>query len=114
MAALTATTPTRAGTVSAGAAVAASDTISAAQLGVLGALLEIINGNASPDSVTITDPGATPAGSTLSGGTYAATVTNATAKIFYVSPKQVDTVTGLVTITHSVTSTVTYKLYPLG
>jgi len=114
MAALTATTPTRAGTVSAGAAVAASDTISAAQLGVLGALLEIINGNASPDNVTITDPGATPAGSTLSGGTYAATVTNATAKIFYVSPKQVDTVTGLVTITHSVTSTVTYKLYPLG
>lgn len=112
MAALTATTPTRAGTVVAGAAVAASDTIAAAQLGALGALLEILNGNASPDNMTITDAGATPAGT--APGTYAATVTNATNKVFYISPKQVDPVSGLVTITHSVTATVTYKLYPLG
>jgi hypothetical protein len=41
-------------------------------------------------------------------------VTNATSKIFFIHPQQADPSTGLVTITHSVTSTVTYKLYPLG
>lgn len=112
MAALTATTPTRVGTVTAGAAVAASDTISTAQLGGRGALLEIINGNASPDAMTISDSGATPAGT--APGTYAATVTNGTSKIFLIVPAQADPNTGLVTVTHSVTPTVTYKLYPLG
>ena len=112
MSALVATVPTRAGATSAGAAVAASDTITAAQLGAKGALLEIINGNASPNSVTISDSGSTPAG--YSPGSYAATVTNATAKVFKIDPRQVDPATGLVTVTNSVTATVTYKLYPLG
>jgi L-ascorbate metabolism protein UlaG (beta-lactamase superfamily) len=113
VAALSALTPTRTGTASAGAAVAASDTVSVNQLGVNGAWLEIINGNASTDNMTITDAGSTPAGNALSGGTYPVSVTNATSKIFYLSPKQADPVNGI-TITHSVTSTVTYKLYPLG
>jgi hypothetical protein len=106
MAALTATTPTRAGTATAGSAVAASDTISAAQLGR--------NGDAAVDNVTISDSGSTPSGTPLAGGSYAATVTNGTSKIFKLTRQQVDPVTGLVTITHSVTATVTYKLYPLG
>lgn len=114
MAALAAITPTNTGAVSAGAAVAASDTIDAGLLGSRGALLEIINGNASSDSVTISDAGATPAGNALSGGTIAATVTNATARVFRIRPEQVNPTTGLVTITHSVTATVTYKLYPLS
>lgn len=113
MAALTATIPTNAGTVSAGAAVASSDTIAAALLGKHGALLEIINGNASPDAVTISDAGATPAGNALSGGTIAASVTNATAKVFYIRREQVNPATQVVTVTHSVTPTVTYKLYPV-
>jgi hypothetical protein len=96
-----------------GAAVAASDTISQTQLGALGCWLEILNGNAGVDNMTISDAGSTPGGHALSGGTYAVSVTNATNKIFYISPKQVDS-SGLVTITHSVTATVTYKLYPLG
>lgn len=112
MGALAATTPTRAGTVSAGAAVAASDTIAASIVGSKGCLLEIINGNASPDSMTISDAGSSPAGTPVTS--YAASVTNATAKVFFISPKQVDLSTGVVTVTHSVTSTVTYKLYPLG
>lgn len=112
MAALAATTPTRAGTVSAGAAVAASDTIAASIVGSKGCLLEIINGNASPDSMTISDAGSSPAGTPVTS--YAASVTNATAKVFFISPKQVDSSAQTVTITHSVTSTVTYKLYPLG
>ncbi len=114
MAALTATTPARTGTATPGAAVAASDTISAAVLGSRGAFLEILNGNAATDNMTISDAGSTPAGSPLSGGTYAVSVTNGTNKVFFISPKQLDPSSGVVTITHSVTPTVTYKLYPLG
>lgn len=113
MAALTAITPTNAGAVSAGAAVAASDTVSTAVMGKRGAYLEIINGNASPDNVTISDSGATPSGNVLTGGTYAATVTNATSKIFRLRPEQANPSTGLITVTHSVTATVTYKLFPV-
>ena len=112
MAALTAITPTRAGALSAGAAVAASDTISAAQLGAKGALLEILNGNASPDTMSISDASATPTGATAAAN--APSVTNATNKVFYIHPSAADPTTGLVTVTHSVTATVTYKLYPLG
>lgn len=114
MAALTATTPTRAGATTSGAAVAASDTISATVLGINGAHLEIINANASDDTMTISDAGTTPAGSSLSGGSYSATVTAGTSKIFFISPKQLDTSTAVVTVTHTVTASVTYKLYPLG
>jgi hypothetical protein len=112
MAALTATTPTRAGVVTSGSAVAASDTISAAVLGARGALLEVINGNASPDSMTISD--ATTTSSGAAAAALAPSVTNATSKVFKVTPDMADPTTGLVTVTHSVTTTVTYKLYPLG
>jgi hypothetical protein len=112
MGALTATIPTRAGAVTAGAAVAASDTIAQAVLGPYGALLEIINGNASPDAMTISDASTTPTGA--AAAPLAPTVTNATSKIFKIVPTQVDPTTLQVTVTHSVTATVTYKLYPLG
>lgn len=111
MAALSATTPARTGTASAGAAVAATDTISNAIIGVYGCFLEIINGNGSSDSMTISDAGSTPAGTPATS--YAVSVTNGTNKIFYISPKQADPSTG-VTVTHSVTTTVTYKLYPIS
>jgi hypothetical protein len=112
MAALSATTPARTGTATSGAAVAASDTIAVSVMGPYGCLLEIINGNASTDSMTISDSGVTPAGT--SPGTYAGSVTNATSKIFLIRPSQADTATGNVTVTHSVTSSVTYKLYPIS
>lgn len=112
MAALTATTPARTGTAVTGAAVAASDTIAQSVLGVNGCYLEILNGNAATDNMTISDDGQTPAGT--SPGTYAVSVTNATNKVFFISPKQVNPATQVVTITHSVTSTVTYKLYPIA
>lgn len=114
MGALAATVPTRTGTASPGAAVAASDTIHASLLGTLGVHLEILNGGGSTDNVTISDAGATPAGTPLSGGTYPGSVANGTNKTFYISPKQADPATQLVTITHSFTTSVTYKLYPLG
>lgn len=114
MAALTATTPALAGTVIAGAAVAATDTIARSVMGPKGVYLEVINGGGSPDTVTITDPGTTPAGNALSGGTISASVTNATNKIFWIKPEQASLSTGLVTVTHSFTTSVTYKLYPVG
>jgi hypothetical protein len=111
MATLAATVPTRVGALTPGAAVAASDVVPAAALGVNGALLEILNGNASPDAMTISDSGSSAAGTPVTN--YAATVTNGTNKVFKLSPKQADA-NGNITITHSVITTVTYKLYPLG
>lgn len=113
MAALTAITPVVAGVASAGAAVAASDTVAQSILGQRGAYLEIINGNASSDTVTIKDFGATPAGNSLTSNQYTVSVTNGTSKVIWLKPSMVDPSTGLITITHSVTATVTYKLYPV-
>ena len=110
MAALTPIQPTRAGVATPGSAVAASDTISLTAMGPRGAYLEILNGNAATDNMTISDASTTP--------TEAAAVANApslvtaTNKVFAIHPRMADPVTGLVTVTHSVTTTVTYKLFP--
>ena len=112
MAALTSTTPTAAGATWTAAAVAASDTITANQLGNNGVWLYINNGGGSPDNITVSDGGFSPAGG---GGTALAnTVTNGTAEIMYISPKTVNLATGLTTITHSFITSVTYVLLPLG
>lgn len=113
MTALTAITPTNGGVLSTGVAVAASDTIDRSQLGPRGAYLEIINAGGSPDNMTISDAGLTPAGNGLSGGTIANTVTNGTSEVMFIRQEQVNPTTNLVTITHSFITTVTYKLYPV-
>lgn len=113
MAALTATTPTRTGVASPGAAVAASDTIPLSAMGQRGAYLEILNGNVGADSMTVSDAGLTPAGSPLSGGNFAVSVPAGANRVLLVKPEQADPATGNVTVTHSVTATVTYKLYPI-
>ena len=109
MAALTLTVPTKAGIAWSPAAVAASDTITAAQLGAGGCYLVVINGGGSPDTVGYTDPGTTPAGGTPAAFTNS--VTNATTEVMYLSPKLVDS-SGILTITHSFTTSVTYVLLP--
>jgi hypothetical protein len=115
MGTLAATQPARAGTASPGAAVASSDVIPAALLGQNGCLLEILNGNASTDNMTISDFGTTQSGSPLPSNNFSVSVTNGTNKIFKILPAQGDPANNMqVTVTHSVTSTVTYKLYPLG
>lgn len=114
MAALTATTPTNSGTVTAGAAVSSSDTIAQSVLGSRGAYLRINNGNASSDTVTISDSGSTGAGNPLATGSISDSITNGTAQIYYIRPEQVNPTTGLITVTHSVTPTVTYELWPVG
>lgn len=113
MAALTAITPVVAGVASTGAAVAASDTIAQSVLGQRGAYLEIINGGGSSDTVTIKDYGTTAAGNSLTSNEYTVTVANGASKVIWVKPSQVDPSTGLVTVAHSFTTSVTYKLYPV-
>lgn len=110
MGALALTIPSRAGTLSTGLAVAASDTISRDKLGNSGVLLEIINGNAGADAMTISDASVTP--STAAAAALAPSVAAGASKVFKIVPAMLDTA-GLVTITHGVTATVTYKMYPL-
>lgn len=112
MALLTATRPTAAGVAWSPAAVSASDTISASDLGSLGAYLVIINGGASPDNVTVSDSGLTAAGNAAT--TTANAVANGTTEVMYISPRAVNLSTGVVTVTHSFTTTVTCVLLPLG
>lgn len=113
MAAMTSTIPTAAGVLTtAGTAVSASDTVTQTQLGSRGCFLEVLNGGASPDTVTITDSGFTPAGN--AAAVYTVAVTNATNKIIYLDPSLANVTTGLLTIAHSFITSVTYKLYPLG
>jgi hypothetical protein len=111
MGALAATTPSRAGVVTAGAAVAATDTVSKTVLGARGAFLQIINGNAASNVMTISDATETPTGAAAAA--LAPTVTNGTTKTFFLHPRMADATTGLITITNSVTATVTYILFPL-
>lgn len=114
MAALTAITPVVTGVASTGAAVAASDTIDQSILGGRGAFLEIINAGGSSDTVTIKDFSDTSAGNSLTSDQYTVSVANGTSKIIHIKPQQVDPSTGLVTVAHSFTTSVTYKLYSLA
>ena len=114
MAALTAITPVNSGVASTGAAVSASDTIDQSILGGRGAYLEIINGGGSSDTITISDHGTTGAGNSLASNALTGlSVANGTSKVFFIKPQQVNPSTGLVTVTHSFTTSVTYKLYPV-
>lgn len=112
MAALASVVPTKVGVAYVPAAVAASDTISRSQLGTLGAHLLVLNGGGSPDVVAISDSGLTPAGQ--AGASTGGSVTNGTNEAFYISPKQVDPVSGNVTVTHSFLTSVTCVLIPIG
>lgn len=112
MGALTTTQPTAAGVAYVPNAVSASDTISAAQLGQRGAYLVVINGGGSSDTVTVVDAGSTPAGNAASNLTNA--VANGTSEVMFIPPQTVNPSTGVTTITHSFTTSVTYVLLPIG
>lgn len=114
MAALVAITPTNTGTLSAGAAVSASDTVAQSVMGPRGATLEIINASASTDNITISDNGLTPAGNALTSNQITASVAAGASKVFDLSQEQLNPATQLITITHSQVPTVTYKLYPVA
>jgi len=112
MGALAATTPTRAGVAYVPPAVSASDTVARALLGSAGAYLLIRNGGGSSDSMTISDASGTVTGAAAAAN--APSVANGTNKAFKLTPDMCDGVTGLITITHSFITSVTYELYPIG
>lgn len=110
MAALTCKYPTQ-GTVTTPVAVSSSDTISGNDINA-GAILTVICGS-TPDDVTISDPGHTPAGNT---GTQAAqTVSANTARSWGpgVLKNFIDS-NNLVTVNHSATTNVTCLLVADG
>lgn len=109
MAALTSITPTNTGAVSAGTAVAASDTIALSQMGPRGCYLEITNGSGGDDNITISDAGQSPAGNAV--GTIADTIATGTSQIYRIHRSQANTSTGNVTVTHSATTSVTCKVF---
>lgn len=108
MAAITPSTVTTAGLLAAPAAVSSSDTISGDLVPVGGLLYRVINGNASSDSVSVTDGGTTPAGN--AGTVTPVTVANATTRTILITQNNINRSTNLVTVTHTVTATVTYEL----
>jgi hypothetical protein len=105
MALLTAITPVAAGTAWAPAAVSASDTIAAADIGSKGCYLVVINGGGSSDTVGLTDPSFAPTGNAGTNLTNA--VANATTEIMYISPAYVNPSTNVATVTHSFITSVT-------
>lgn len=92
------------GTLMVPAAVSASDTVAVDPSGLI---YEVINGGASPDTVTIVDPGATPAGNP---GTATGTSVAAGTRREWVLYPSYQNSSGIITITHSNTTTVTYNL----
>lgn len=110
MAALTATQIAVTGTTAAPAAVAASDTIAQAQFGPTGVILRVINAHGSTgDNVSVADPGKTPAGNP--GTVTPVAVAASTTKTIFIPLSAIDPATGLATVTHSSTASVTYELY---
>lgn len=107
MAALTSQSITLAGVTPSAVAVSASDTVAESQCGAAGIYVRVINGGASPDTVTITDPTTTDAGSVATNPTVS--VTNGTTKEFFV-PRLFLNSSGVITIAHSFTTSVTIEV----
>lgn len=108
MALLTAVSVTSTATTVTAAAMSTSDTIASADVGVNGALLNVINGGGSSINVTLADPGTTGIGN--AGTTVAQAVANGADRWFRVSPGHVNQTTGVATVTLSSATSVTYKL----
>lgn len=108
MALLTATSVTSTATTVTAAAVSASDTVLASDIGTNGALLQVINGGGGSINVTISDPGSTAVGN--AGTTAAQAVGAGVDRWFRLSPGHVNTSTGVATVAYSGTTSVTYKL----
>jgi len=108
MALLTAVSVLQTATTVTGAAVSASDTIAAADVGVNGCLLNVNNGSGGSINVTLLDPGTTDVGN--AGTTTPQAVANGTDRWFRITPLHVNPATGDATVTYSGTTTVTYKL----
>lgn len=85
------------------AAVSASDTVAADPVANL--ILVVKNAGGSPDTVTITDPGLTASGSAATNPTFSVPAT--TGERWYLLNPQLQNASGIITIAHSFTTSVT-------
>lgn len=108
MALLAAQTITKAGLTPSYGAVTASDTITADDR----LFLHVKNAGGSPDTVTLVDAGTTPGGSAATNPTVSVPATTGD-RMIYIPQSFVNPATGLVTITHSFTTSVTCALVRL-
>lgn len=108
MALLTPQVLSRAGLAPAYTAVQSSDTIAP----VIGSMLflHVKNGNAAADTVTLVDAGTTPAGSAAANPTVTVPATTGDRMIGPLVASMASPTTGLITVNHSVTATVTCAL----
>lgn len=109
MALLTTNQILKAGTTPAYVAVAASDTITADT----DLFLHVKNAGGSPDTVTLVDAGITPAGSAATSPTVSVPATTGD-RMIAIPQQLVNPATGLITITHSFTTSVTCSVFRLG
>lgn len=90
-------------------AVNSTDAISSEAIGTRGVILDVNNGGGGSITVSISDPGATPAGNP--GTVTAQTLTTGLRRQFYVGPANINPATGVATVTYSGTTTVTAEAY---
>jgi hypothetical protein len=109
MAALVMSVPTTAGVAVTPNTATASDTITQVQLGTQGVNL-IAQTTGTICTITISDSGATPASNPASVSGVATVATGF--KGFYIAPAQANLGTGVVTITATPTTGLTYQVFP--
>lgn len=109
MALLTTQQIVKAGTTPSYSAVAASDTITADT----DLFLHVKNAGGSPDTVTIVDAGTTPGGSAATSPTVSVPASTGD-RMIAIPQSFVNPATGLITINHSFTTSVTCALLRLG
>jgi hypothetical protein len=88
------------------AAVASSDTVAADPAGLI---LHIKNGGGSSDTVTLTDPGTTPAGSVATNPSFSVPATTGD-RMYRLSPSLANS-SGIITIAHSFITSVTCAVF---
>lgn len=106
---LTAQSVVLGGTTPSYTAVSASDTITPQS----GLFLHVKNASGTVDTVTITDSGVTPGGSAATSPTVTVPITTGD-KMIYIPSAFQNTATGLITVTHSQTTSVTCALLRVG
>jgi len=87
------------------AAAAGGDTVALASATDVNSFLQVTNGGGSPITVTLADPGTTPAGNTTTAP--ANSVAAGATKLFPLNPALVNASTGLISISYSAVTTVT-------
>lgn len=91
------------------AAAAGGDTVQLSPINDDRATLQVTNGGASPITVTLVDPGTTPAGNTTTAP--AVSVAASATKLFPLNPNLVNPSTGFINITYSAVTSVTVAAF---